>query len=260
MRKFMILGFAILLMGIISSNAYAHYLWVDVDNYSPEAGEEVTVSLGYGHHFPEDGQIAADKLEKVYLISPDGKKLPLEIKPEGEKGLFAPVKLKLEKPGTYLVVVEKKSGFVTKTTEGYKYQSRKTLKGVLESFWSEGSAKAVINVVEGSGNSLQKEISQRYQVIPLDDPAKLKEGDSLRIKVTLDGKPYSTWVYATYAGFSSEKDTFAYTTRTDKEGIAKIKILKSGIWLVKASDKIPYPDTKEADNYSFTSTLTFEVK
>ncbi len=260
MRKFTILGLAILLAGMVSSNAYAHYLWVNVDNYSAKVGEEITISLGWGHQFPVDGQIAADKLQRLYLISPEGKEIPLNLKSEGGKGLAAPVKLKLEKPGSYLVVVEKKSSFVTKTTEGYKYQSQKGLKGVISSSWSEGSAKAVIRVGESSGNSFQKAINQRYQVIPLDDPAGLKEGDYLRVKVTLDGKPYSTSVYATYAGFSKGKDTFAYTTRTDKEGIAKIKILKSGAWLVKASDEIPYPDTKEADKYSFTSTLTFGIK
>ncbi|MDO9575135.1 MAG: DUF4198 domain-containing protein, partial [bacterium] len=252
----------ILLMGMVSSNAYAHYLWVNVDNYNPEASEEITISLGWGHLFPVDSQIAADKIERVYLISPEGKEIPLELKAGKEKGLVLPVKIKLEKTGTYLVVVEKKSGFVTKTTEGYKYQSKKGLKGVIKSAssWSEGSAKAIINVEGTAGGSFQKAINQRYQIIPLDDPGKLKEGDYLRVKVILDGKPYSTLVYATYAGFAAEKDTFAYTTRTDKEGIAKIKILKPGIWLIKASDKIPYPDTGEADNYSFTSSLTFGIK
>ena len=260
MKKIMILGLAIFLMGIVSSNAYAHYLWVNVDNYSPKLGEEITISLGWGHHFPKDGLPAADKLERMYLISPEGKEIPLELKAEGEKGLVASVKVKLETPGTYLVVAEKKSGFVTKTTEGYKYQSKKTLKGVIKSYWSEGSAKAIINMIQPSGDSFRKEASQRYQVIPLDEPGRLKEGDYLRVKVTLDEKPYSTMVYATYAGFSSEKDTFAYTARTDKEGIAKIKILKPGIWLIKASDKISYPNTEEADLYSFTSTLTFGIK
>ena len=260
MKRFVILGLAMILTGIFSTPVYAHYLWVNVDNYSPNTGEEITISLGWGHHFPEDGLLAADKLERMYLVSPDGKEIPLEIRPEGENGLVASVKVKLEKPGTYLVVAEKKSGFVTKTTEGYKYQSKKTLKGVVKSYWSEGSAKAIINVIQPSGSSFQKEISQRYQVIPLDEPGKLKEGDYLRVKVTLDDKPYSTLVYATYAGFSTEKDTFAYTTRTSKEGIAKIKMLKSGIWLIKTSDEIPYSNAEEADVFSFTSVLTFEIK
>lgn len=261
MRKFMILGLAILLTGIVSSNAYAHDLWVSVDNYNPRVNEEITISLEWGHLFPGGGSIEVDRIERMYLISPDGKEIPLEIKAEGEKELVAPVKMKLEKAGTYLVVVEKKSYFATLTTEGYKKQSKKGLKGIIWSYWVESCpAKAIINVGVASSNSFQKENNQRYQAIPLDDPANLKEGDYLHVKVTLDGKPYSTIVYSTYAGFSSENDTFAYTTRTNKDGIAKIRILKPGIWLIKAHDEIPYPDSKETDNYYFTSTLTFEIK
>ncbi|MBC2696519.1 MAG: DUF4198 domain-containing protein, partial [Desulfobacteraceae bacterium] len=61
-------------------------------------------------------------------------------------------------------------------------------------------------------------------------------------------------------GFSTEKNTFAYATKTNKDGIAKIKILKSGVWLIATYYKEAYPDTEECDQYKLTSTLTFEVK
>jgi len=263
MKKFMILGLTILLTAMVSSNAYAHYCWINVDNYSPKVDEEVVISIGYGHCFPMDGVFKkAEDIESFYLVDPEGKILALEVKTqgEGEEKQVSPIKIRLKRSGTYLIVFEKKSKFLTKTTEGYKYQSKKGLKGVIKSYWSEGSAKAIINVGQTSGNSFQKEINKRYQVIPLDDPGKLKEGDYFRAKITLDGKPYSTKVFATYAGFSTEKETFAYTTGTDKDGIAKIKILKSGVWLIKAHDEIPYSNPEEADVFSFTSALTFEIK
>lgn len=260
MKKITSFVLVICLLGIVSSNAYAHYLWVNVNNYNPEVGEEVILSLGWGHHFPEDGSIAADKLQKAYLISPEGKEIPLELKPEGEKEVVAPVKLKLDKPGTYLVVIEKKSGFVTKTTEGYKYQSKKRLKGVIKSYWSEANALAIINVGESTDEVFESVIKQRYQVIPLKNPNDLKEGDYLPVKIILDSKPYSSSMYATYEGFSDEKDTFAYAAETDKDGIAKIELLKKGTWLIKANDELPYTNTEEADVFSFTSTLTFSVK
>ena len=263
MRKYMILGLVILLVAMVSSNAYAHYCWINVDNYSPKVDEEVVISIGYGHRFPVDDVFKkAEDIESFYLVDPEGKILPLEVKTqgEGEEKQVSPVKIRLKRSGTYLIIFEKKSKFLTKTTEGWKYQSKKGLRNVIKSYWSEGSAKAIINVDQISGNFFQKEINKRYQVIPLDNPGKLKEGDYLSVKVLLDGKPYSTKVFATYAGFSTEKETFAYTTQTDKEGIVKIKILKSGAWLIKARDEIPYPDPEEADVYSFTSSLTFEIK
>ena len=67
-------------------------------------------------------------------------------------------------------------------------------------------------------------------------------------------------MFATYAGFSTEKDTFAYATKTDKKGEARIKILQSGIWLVKVTHEIPYTNPEECDFQSYVGTLTFMVE
>lgn len=257
MKKFIISIFLVLLSG----EAYAHYLWLNVDNYNPVVGEEITISVGYGHNFPKGTGAKADRLDKLFIIDPEGRIIPLEINTKGEEGVVAPVKIRLNKEGTYLAVLTRKSGFVSKTTEGYIHKSKKELKGVISSSWSEGSAKAVITVGSPEGKAFQKEIEQRFQLVALKDPGQLKKGDYLPVKLILDGEPYRTWVYATYAGFSPERDTFAYTIRVNKEDmVAKIKILEKGVWLIKASDNIPYPDPEEADDFSFTSTLTFEVK
>jgi len=37
-------------------------------------------------------------------------------------------------------------------------------------------------------------------------------------------------------------------------------MLKSGVWLIKAGHTVPYPDPEECDQYSYSATLTFEVK
>ncbi|MEW6087920.1 MAG: DUF4198 domain-containing protein [bacterium] len=263
MKRGIISVLTIFFMALTLSNVQAHYHWINVDNYNPMVDEEITISIGYGHQFPA-GEVLkkVEKIEKFYLVDPEGKIVHLEVKTqgEGEDKQVSPIKMKSKTKGTYLIVLEKKPGFVSKTTEGYKSQSKKGLQNVLSSSWSEGSAKTFINVGETAGESFLKDIGQRCQIIPLDNPTDLKEGDYLRLKTTLDGKPYSTFVYGTYAEFSEDKDTFAYTTKTNKEGIAKIKILKKGVWLIKTSDTIPYPNPDEADSYSFTNTLTFKIK
>lgn len=252
---------AALALVLCATPLWAHYLWVNVDNYHPKPGQEITISLGWGHLFPNSPPPKADRIEKLYIVSPEGKIMPLEVKPGGEEGRVAPVKVRLEKEGTYLVVAEPKSGFVAKTTRGYvRGKTKKELKNVIRCFWSESCALAVINVGEAFTDTYKKAPERRYQLVLLENPVKLRVNDILPVKVMLDGKPHRTWVYATYSGFSSKKDTFAYATRTSKEGVAEIKLLKEGIWLVKASDKLPYPNLDEADEFSFTYTITFEVK
>ena len=116
-----------------------------------------------------------------------------------------------------------------------------------------------MNFGKGSSKILSKPIGHTLEIIPSIDPAQLKEGDYLPLKVIYNNKPLSVELYATYVGFSTDH-AWAYVIKTNKKGSGKIKILKSGIWLIKVSHKIPYPDTSECDQYSYSATLTFEVK
>lgn len=259
MKRFLLVVSVILLTGaLLCPNASAHYLSVNADKYFPKVGEEITISLGMEHQFPAKESGEVKKMEKMYVIGPDGNQIDLKMMPEGEKKLVAPIKIKFDKPGTYLVVAEKKKGFVTKTTDGYQQKSKKELKNVVKSYWSEGHAKAIIVVGKPSGNAAQKSVGWRFQVIPSADPGTLKKGDALNAAVTLDGKPLDTEVSATYAGFSAEKDIFAQKAKTDK-GSAKIELSSSGVWLIKANHSMPYSNLEEADEHSFTSSVTFGV-
>ncbi len=260
MKKFLLAVSVVFLTGaLLCPNVSAHYLTVNADKYFPKVGEEVTIFLGMGHQFPEKESYDVEKMEKMYVIGPDGKQIDLKMTAEGEKKLVAPIKMKFDKPGTYLVGAEKKKGFVSKTTDGYQPKSKKELQNVIKSYWSEGHAKAIIVVGNASGNAAQKSVGWRFQVIPSADPGTLKKGDAINAAVTLDGKPLDTEVSATYAGFSTEKETFAQKAKTDK-GSAKVELSSSGVWLIKANHSMPYSNPEEADEYSFTCAVTFGVK
>jgi len=93
----------------------------------------------------------------------------------------------------------------------------------------------------------------------LTNPSEVKAGDYFRFKLLYQGKPIAEYINATYVGFSTE-NAWAYSTRTDNRGVGDIKILTAGIWVIKANLKAPYPDSEEADEYSYTTSLTFEVR
>ncbi len=253
--------FCLCLALVLTATCYqagAHDLWLQVRDYTPQAGEEITLTLGYGHYLPAREFMPNEYLEEIYMLDPNSKKIGIKRYSEAEfKG-----KKPLKHEGTYLVVSKRKGGFFTKTTEGYKRgRSKKGMENVISCTFSEKYTKAIVNVGKTRGKTFKKVLGHELEIIPMADPGDLAEGDFLPIKIIYKGKPLAYQpIYATYLGFSTEKAAFAYTTKTTEGGIAKIKILKSGIWFMTTSHIEDYPDPKECDQYKFASTLTFEVK
>lgn len=247
----------VLVLGVNVLCAGAHDFWIEVNDYTPKLGEDITLTLGYGHYLPSREFMPKDSLEEIYLLDEKGKKTGFK--------QFSEVEFKEEKPlsrdVTCLIVAKKKGGFFSKTTEGYKRgKSKKDLKNVLKCSYSEKFSKALVNVGKGGGNIFSKILGQEIEMVPLENPGDLREGDYLNVKVLFKGKSMpSQMVYGTYMGFSTDKNVFAYTTKTDRQGIARIKILKSGVWFLATKIKEVYPDPEVCDQYSLSATLTFEV-
>ena len=248
----------ILMLVLFTFPASAHFMWINVENFTPSPEGKVSLNIGWGHRFGNPvGNVMRGRegLDEIAIVSPGGDQLKVE--PLNETDYK--VEKALGKDGTYLAVAKRKEGFFSKTTEGYQRQSKKGLKNVIQCSYSGGYAKAIINAGKAGGAIYAKAFGHPLEIIPLKDPADLRQGDYLPIKVLYNGEPLRTEIYATYAGFSTE-GAWAFTTGVDKEGLGRVKILQPGVWLIKVNHKTPYPDPKECDQYSYTATLTFEVK
>ena len=261
--------FAILFMVVflfVPQVAFSHLVWINATDYSPtlyeKFGAHTKVYFGYGHKYPVHDFIKAERLTEFTCTGQEGK--GKKIKP-GSGGFLA-TKINMKKTGTYIVSATVESGFYTMYMKKGKVchhaGSMTGLEGVISSHYHERYAKALINVGETDSTFFLTPIGHKVEIIPMQNPAKLKTGDFLDLKVLLDGKPARYFkVYATYNGFSTDDD-FAYATGTDAKGMTKIRILHYGSWLVKADIKMIAPDELR-DNcrqVHYTATLTFEVE
>jgi len=244
------------LNSLFSSLALAHYPWINADNYTPHTGEIPKLTIGWGHRYPLGSFLRMEDVENMTLRDPSGQEVPLQAVDSAE---FNPGEV-LEKAGIYTVAALRKSGFYTKTTEGGKRQSKEGLKNVIKCSSSHMGTKALLAVGDAAIDMDIKPVGHPLEIIPRMNPAALRAGDDLPVQVLLKGEPYSGRIFATYMGFSTEKDVFAYTAKTDKEGMGKIRILQPGIWLIKAEYEEPYPDQKVCDVESFSATLTLEIQ
>ena len=49
--------------------AQAHFPWINLADYTPDAGAGLKMSIGWGHHYPLDGFLKMDALESVALLA-----------------------------------------------------------------------------------------------------------------------------------------------------------------------------------------------
>ncbi|XCN74318.1 MAG: DUF4198 domain-containing protein [Candidatus Electrothrix aestuarii] len=238
-----------------STQALAHYPWINAESYFPHAGESPKINIGYGHGYPLGSFLQQEDLESMSLTGPTGQ-IPLKeaniIEYEPEEAL--------SEPGIYTVAAQRKAIFYTKTTDGWKRQTKEGLKNVLRCSLSHKSAKGLLTVDAEDATMDKKALGHVLEIVPQANPASLRAGDYLPVQLLLRGKPHQAKLFATYMGFSTESDVFAYTTKTDKEGMGRIRILQPGIWLIKAEYEEPYSDQKVCDVEAFSATLTLEVR
>jgi len=253
MMKNTFLLFLLLPFCFSTSLAQAHSLWLNIDDDRPKAGQKVRIEIGWGHKFPRDEVIKEGFLNEVYALDSKGTRIPLkQVSPTEFE--FVPTA-----QGYYTILANIHPGFLSKTTEGYKLQPKKGLENVVSCFRYDIRAKAVMYV--GRGKMPDQPVGDPLEIILLRDGRHLKQGEVLPVKVIYDGKALaSVDVRAIYAGFSDQPNTFALSTKTDKNGTARVKLLEKGNWLVNVMYEVPYPDKEECDNYRYNYSFTFAVQ
>lgn len=248
-----------LLTALPLSGASAHDTWIVMQSYAVEKSKVAAFTVANAHKLviPNDKPLGADQIESASILAPDGKETPCAA---GGKDLFQSGSA-LKALGSYVAVVKKKGGFSSKTTDGYQRgKNKQDVKDVIECSYSEKFAKAVFTVGAPGGASYAKVFGHALEIVPQQDPAGLKKGDELTVKVLAHGQPVRTTIYGTFEGFSPEANTFAYTTSTNKEGIAKIRMIGGGVWVLVVKQDSAYPDAAVCDKQTLAATLTFKVK
>ena len=124
--------------------------------------------------------------------------------------------------------------------------------------------KAVVQVGDVRSDSYKEILGYPIEIIPQQNPYSLKKDDVLEVRVLFKGKPVANEiVYSSYAGFHGHNDkgehVNAVQTRTDANGVAKIKLEKVGQWYVRLihMEEITGKDHNYESNWA---TLTFEIK
>jgi uncharacterized GH25 family protein len=212
----------------------AHDLWLNIGNHSPEAGSKVSAKVVFGHNYPYfDILLTRDKLADFSCLCPDGKKIEVSHTWEDKQGQKSGAlvgEFTFDKTGTYIV-----SACLER-------------KGDRQHVPSGKYGKSIIVVGQGT-DIVSRPLGQRIEIIPLKNPVDIKSGGALPVRIFFEGKPLSTYVYGTYAGYHSETEPFPVVAKSDADGLAHVPINQPGTWMVLANHKV-----------DFSASLTFQIK
>lgn len=242
--------------------AVAHEFIVKPGKLEASRGEPVDVQVQAAHVF-----MVSEEAEAVEDVELDVR----------QSGMAEPVALSVAAPGTYLhgivsLAEEGPALFAARrlpqiwsdTTEGVLAGDRAVLeaqgKKVLAVGRYEKFAKTLINATPA--DTLYKEVlGQPLEIVLLDNPARLKPGDSIRCRVLYAGRPIVTTVGAVYDGYSGEEDVYVSKTETGADGEALIKITAPGLWMLRANFSGTIKDSGSGeDKFDLRATYVFGVK
>ncbi|MCP4690021.1 MAG: DUF4198 domain-containing protein [Desulfobacterales bacterium] len=111
---------------------------------------------------------------------------------------------------------------------------------------------------EKADDGCKRVVGHKLEIVPVDNPGNAPLGKDLAFQVLYDGALLAAEVHATYDGFSTIPNTYAYFTETDENGIAKVKITHPGTWMVRVQHTID-DSTPDYDKHVMRAILVFGV-
>jgi uncharacterized GH25 family protein len=248
-------GIALTAAVATSGMAHAHEFIAKPAAMTAPVGAELQIAGLSTHVFLISQELEAPKDVKVGYYA-NGKRTDIAVKPN-EKTLAYDGTLTAPSNATFIVTGARLPQIWATTPEGLKQITRKTA-GATNPYKIEKFSKALVNVTPAD-NGFSTVIGDTLEIVPVTNPATVRPGDELTVTVLFKGQPLTTNVYATYDGFSTEENTYAYYSEGHKDGTAKVKITRPGLWMVRVQHTAP-EHTEDYDRYVARAALLFEVK
>ncbi len=261
----------LLICALLALPGFAHDLFLKPDNFFVAVNSKVTISILNGSFLASEGAVNFARLKDVSVVSPSGKRTNPVENDFMKKETTSFLNLEPKENGTYVVGLS--TGTREIDLEGKDFNeylehdgipdtlAERKKKKELDKKVRERYAKHVKTIFQaGEAQTENYKIILGYPVelVPQQNPYKLKTGDTIEVLCLMNGNPLVNQFVM--SGREAEGKIVAESNvRTDKKGIAKIKLNAGGKWYVRFIQMTRLTDPKL--NYeSKWATLTFEIK
>lgn len=226
--------FALLGM-LLAIDASAHGLWTEQ--------RRGNIEVIYGHG-AEDNAFKAQKISGAWAYDLGGKMIPVTVERLSDHARLQPLK-----PPAVLAVALDNGMWSQTADKKWVNEGRSKVPGAIESTQTFKYSLAVYE----PGAKLPKLDQIKFVILPEVDPLTVGPGQSLPVRVLLDGKPAAG--VKLVGDYRSAPNTVS--TETDAEGRAKVLVRNEGLNVIAASMEIPLKDNKDVATRGVFTSLTF---
>lgn len=251
---------------------FGHDLFLKLDNYFLKPGDKVSVKILNGSFLASEGAVAFQRLNDVSVISPNGTRTNPREQDFTKDDKTSYLNLQPTEEGTYVVGLSTMAREISlKAKDFNEYLSHdgipdtlaerkrtKTLnKDVLERYSKH--VKTIFQVGGKQSENYKTVLGYPVEIIPQTNPYALKAGAAFEFLCLKNGKPLVNQFVMTGYENAGGKVVTGVNVRTNKNGIARIRLNNAGKWYVRFIQMTKLTGSK-LDYESLWATLTFQVR
>jgi len=262
-----------LLLLVTAGTLAAHDMFLRAENYFVPPEGTVRVQVLNGTFSKSENSVTKDRLRDLSIVNHSNVTTPLDKGVWADTGDTSIVTLKVGESGTYVVGASLLPREIPLTAKQFNtYLADDGLPDVLAARKKNGEldrpareryskhVKAIIQVGSSHSAGYSAELGYPAELVPVNNPYTLSVGGTLRVRAVVEGAPVANQVVVSGGRTPSGARIAQQTVRTDRDGIARIRVGSRGVWYVKFIHMEKAAADTTIDYESKWATLTFGVR
>lgn len=256
---------------LTAATLLAHDLFLKPAAFFVAPHSDLRILVLNGTFSSSENAVAPDRLRDLSVVTPDGVTHP-DTATWTARGDTSVLALRTGEAGTYLIGASLRPRVLgLEASQFNRYLASDGIPEVLAARRRAGElgkpareryskhVKALVQVGDVRSGGFATVLGYPAELIPLDNPYMLSAGATLRVRALMDGAPVARQMVLAGGRGRDGARIAERSTRTDANGIARVRLASRGQWYVKFINM----SRVEADSVDYESkwaTLTFEIR
>ena len=263
---------ALLLLATAGTLA-AHDMFLKAESYFVPVGGAVRIHVLNGTFSKSENSVTRDRVRDLSIVNQSNMTTPLDRGGWADTGDTSVVTLAVGESGTYVIGASILPLEIPLEAKDFNaYLAADGIPDILAARKRDGEldkpareryskhVKAVIQVGSTRTAGFSAELGYPAELVPVNNPYTLSLGGTLRVRAVVEGEPVANQFVVSGGRTPSGARIAQQTVRTDRDGIARIRIGSRGVWYVKFIHMEKAAADTTIDYESKWATLTFGVR